>query len=245
MEPIQPNATSPHPFIAILSHSKGKKLIPRIYRHIDDQQRITMLTLVMIHLDQLDVIRNAYPHPDEPKLSPAVRDSVELFSQAVLPPLFAYVNDAPLNIISGLLGLVLDRVNVQAVMRTKIGTAMLTMLISRAELIKQMAGSNDNDWTQWSGLYGRLFDLAEPVLPYIFSAEPVSQSEDVHVWRFLAAMGVGASPDQQQRLVLGVKDRVMETVGVSKTLPPEMANRKLGEVNLFMRAIGLDVELLG
>jgi DNA topoisomerase 2-associated protein PAT1 len=58
-------------------------------------------------------------------------------------------------------------------------------------------------------------------------------------------MGVGATPDQQQRLVLGVKDRVMETVAVSKTLPDEMSQKRLADVNLFMRAIGLDVELLG
>ena len=41
------------------------------------------------------------------------------------------------------------------------------------------------------------------------------------------------------------RDRVMETVMQSKTLPPEMASQRLGNVNLFMRAIGLDVELLG
>lgn len=37
----------------------------------------------------------------------------------------------------------------------------------------------------------------------------------------------------------------METVIQSKTLPPDMASERLGNVNLFMRAIGLDVELLG
>ena len=37
----------------------------------------------------------------------------------------------------------------------------------------------------------------------------------------------------------------METVQQSKTLPPEMAAPKLGNVNLFMRALGLDVEQLG
>ncbi len=41
------------------------------------------------------------------------------------------------------------------------------------------------------------------------------------------------------------RDRVMETVQQSKTLPPEMAAQKLANVNLFMRALGLDVELLG
>lgn len=37
----------------------------------------------------------------------------------------------------------------------------------------------------------------------------------------------------------------METVTQSKTLPADMANQRLGNVNLFMRAIGLDVDLLG
>lgn len=41
------------------------------------------------------------------------------------------------------------------------------------------------------------------------------------------------------------RDRVMETVNYSKTLPADMASQRLGNVNLFMRAIGLDVELLG
>lgn len=239
--------TSPHPFIAILSHSKGKKAIPRIFRHIDDQQRLTILTILAIHLDILDVIRLAYPHPEEPVLPRAVRDEVELFSQAVIPTLLAFINDAPLNIISGLLGLILDRVNVQAIIRTKIGVSMLTILISRAVLIKQSTASavSEEDWAQWGQLYNRLFDLAEPVLPYIFTTENMNNSDDFQVWQFLATMGVSASPEQQQRLVLGVKDRVMQTVEISKQLPQDMASRKLGEVNLFMRAIGLDVELLG
>ncbi|KAF2148990.1 hypothetical protein K461DRAFT_247208 [Myriangium duriaei CBS 260.36] len=247
MEPIQENPSIPHPFIAILSHPKGKKLIPRIFRHIDEQQRTTLLTIIVLHLDVLDVVRLAYPQPDEPRPPPAVREAVELFSNAVLPPLFSYVNEAPLNIVSGLLGLIVDRVNVQTIIRTKIGVSILTMLISRAELIKQIGGPNvtEEDWKQFHGLYSRLFDACEPILPYIFSVESVSSSEDVHVWQFLAAMGVEANPEQQQRLVLGVKDRVMETVGVAKTLPTDMSARKLGEVNLFMRAIGLDVELLG
>ncbi|KAF4555553.1 Topoisomerase II-associated protein PAT1-like protein [Elsinoe fawcettii] len=247
MEPIQENSATLHPFISILSYAKGKKLIPRIFRHIDEQQRTTLLTIIILHLDVLDVVRLAYPQPDEPRPPPAVREAVDLFMQAVFPPMFAFVNDAPLSIVSGLLGLIVDRVNLQTIIRTKIGVSILTGLISRAEMLKQTGGPNisEEDWSQFNQLYSRLFDLAEPVLPYIFSTESVSSSDDVHVWQWLAAMGVGASPEQQQRLVLGVKDRVMETVGVAKTLPQEMAHKKLGEVNLFMRAIGLDVELLG
>ncbi|KAI9678998.1 MAG: hypothetical protein M1822_007424 [Bathelium mastoideum] len=259
MEPIVPNSSTPHPFMAMLSHPKGKKVIPRVFRHIDEQQRITILTMICLNLDQLDVIRLAAPaDPADPTPTlppPAVRDSIDLFSQAVMPSLFGYVNEAPLPIVIGLLGLLLDRVPTPLILRTKIGLAVLTMLVSRAELVKQATsttstasgGGGGEEWQQWQQLYNQLFDRAEPVLPFVFppAGRHPSDADDVHVWQFLAAMGVGASPEQQQRLVLAVKDQVMDTVQHSKALPPEVAGRRLGNVNLFMRAIGLDVELLG
>ncbi|QIW99345.1 hypothetical protein AMS68_004863 [Peltaster fructicola] len=251
MEPIQSNPTTIHPFIQILSHSKGKKVLPRVYRHLDENQRLTTLTLLVIHLDVLDVVREAYPPADNMPLPARVKEEIELFSQVVIPPLFSFVNEAPLGIIIGLLGLIMERVNVHAVVRTKIGLTLLTMLISRAELLKQSLSSaptqsSAEDIASWNDYYGRLFDTLEPVLPHIFPTDTtVAAADDVYVWQFLAAMGVGASPEQQQRLVIGVKDRVMETVGVSRALPEDMRARRLGDVNLFMRAIGLDVELLG
>lgn len=65
------------------------------------------------------------------------------------------------------------------------------------------------------------------------------------MWQLLAALGIGANADQQQRLVVGVKDRVLGTVEVAKTLPQDLAVQRLNNVNLFMQAIGLDVSLLG
>ena len=118
------------------------------------------------------------------------------------------------------------------------------MLLTRAELVKEGGSVTDDDWQQWTMLYSRLFDILEPILATLFPG-PVNSGDDMYVWQFLAALGVCASPEQQQRLVIGVKDRVMETVLQSKTLPPEMSNARLGNVNLFMRAIGLDVEMLG
>lgn len=56
---------------------------------------------------------------------------------------------------------------------------------------------------------------------------------------------MGANADQQQRLVIAVKERVLETVSVAKTLPADLAAQRLANVNVFMQAIGLDVGLLG
>lgn len=244
MEPIVPDSRVLHPFIAFLSYPKGKKAIPRIFRQIDTEKRLTILTMIVVHLNVLDVIRHVQPGATENRTSAAAREQVELFAQTVMPSLFAYVNEAPLQIVIGLLGLILDRANMQAIARSKVGLSILTMLISRAELVKQAEGPSDEEWEQWLSLYNRFFETVEPLLPDIFPGS-INDGQDVYVWQFLAASGVGASPDQQQRLVIAVKDRVMQTVAQSKTLPPDIAGERLGNVNLFMRAIGLDVDLLG
>lgn len=244
MDPIVPGSTVTHPFIAFLSFTKGKKAIPRIFRQINTEQRVTILTMIIVHLDQLDVVRHAQPRPGETQPSAHIREEIETFSTAVIPSLMSYIGEAPINIMVGLLQLIIDHTNVITVARSRIGLALMTMLLSRAELIKDAGEATDEEWQQWVSHYNRLFDVLEPVLPLIFPG-PVNVGDDMYVWQFLAAVGIGASPDQQQRLVIAVKDRVMDTVNQSRTLPAEMSSQRLGNVNLFMRAIGLDVDMLG
>ena len=204
MEPIVPDSRVLHPFIAFLTYPKGKKAIPRIFRQIDSEKRLTILTIIVVHLNVLDVIRHVQPGAAENRTSTAAHEQVELFAQTVMPSLFAYVNEAPLEIVIGLLGLILDRANMQAIARSKVGLSILTMLISRAELVKQAESPSDAEWEQWLSLYNRFFDAVEPLLPDIFPGS-INDGQDVYVWQFLAASGIGASPDQQQRLVVAVK----------------------------------------
>lgn len=204
LEPIVPESPVLHPFIAFLSYPKGKKAIPRVFRHIDQEQRLTILTMILVHLNVLDVIRLMQPQTNGIQPSAGAREEVELFCQAVMPSLFGYINEAPLQIIMGLSGLILDRSNMQVIAQTKVGLDILTTLISRAELIKQAEEVNDEEWAQWLRLYNRLFNTIEPMLLEIFPGN-ANTAQDVYVWQFLAATGIGASPDQQQRLVLAVK----------------------------------------
>lgn len=204
MEPIVPNATTPHPFIAFLSYPKGKKAIPRIFRHIDQEQRVTILTMIFVHLDTLDVIRRALPVPGQGGPSVSVREAIDLFSQAVMPSLLGYVNEAPFNIIIGLLGLVIAQTHVQIVSKTRIGLGILTMLLSRAEIVKEAGQASEQDWKQWVEKFNMLFDTLEPTFADVFP-QSINAGDDMYVWQFLAAVGIGASPDQQQRLVIAVK----------------------------------------
>jgi DNA topoisomerase 2-associated protein PAT1 len=145
-EPI--GATTIHPFIAFLSFSKGKKAIPRVFRHITQEQRTTILTMIVLHLDQLDVVRNGQPVSGETQLNASLRENVDLFSSAVMPSLFQYLSEADLDIVTGVLGLILT-INVDVVARSRVGVSMLTMILSRAELIKQGGASNEQEWDQW------------------------------------------------------------------------------------------------
>ncbi|CAK7270772.1 DNA topoisomerase 2-associated protein pat1 [Sporothrix epigloea] len=242
-EPI--GETPVHPFIAFLSYPKGKKAIPRVFRHLSDELRATVLTMIVVHLDQLDIVRDAQVDSEGQNgqgPNAALRESIDLFILTVVNTLFGFISELPLEMVTGILGIFLS-LRVDIVAKSRIGASMLTTILSRAELLKQASQGTPDGWQIWEVTYNNFFNQIEPVLPYIF---PVSMSsgEDMYVWQLLAALGIGATPDQQQRLVLAVKDRVMDTVAVAKTLPVDLSTQRLQNVNLFMRSIGLDVELL-
>ncbi|KAJ2955829.1 hypothetical protein NQ176_g11368 [Zarea fungicola] len=240
-EPI--GATVPHPFIAFLSCAKGKKAIPRIFPHLSFEQRTTILTMIVYHLDQLDVVQGAAVTEEDTTLNSRMRENIELFLSTVMPSLMQYFNDTGLDIVDGVLNLIATKLNLDLIARTRIGVSLLTLILSRTVLLKQTGAGNPEQWEKWDQTFDILFSRLEPSLPNMFPGS-VNAGIDIYVWQFLAAMGVSANHDQQTRLVLAVKDRVLDTVSLAKTLPPAMATERLGSVNLFMRAIGLDVELL-
>lgn len=203
-EPIMEESAILHPFITFLSYPKGKKAIPRIFNHIDENQRLTILTMVIVNLDVLDVIRLAQSQPQCPHSPSMAHEQIDFFLQAVMPSLFSCVTEAALNIVIGMLGLIIERVNLNVVARTRVGLEILTMILSRAAIIKALDAPEDNIWDQWLTVYDRFFDMVEPFLGDIFSTS-VNAGQDQYVWQFLAASGSGANPEQQQRLVLAVK----------------------------------------
>jgi DNA topoisomerase 2-associated protein PAT1 len=98
----------------------------------------------------LDVIRLAQLRIGETALPASTRDEVELFCQTVMPCLFSYVNEAPLHIVVGLMGILLDRVDMRVVAPTKVCLSILTMFLSRAELVKQAGAAGDEaELEQW------------------------------------------------------------------------------------------------
>jgi DNA topoisomerase 2-associated protein PAT1 len=138
----------PHPFIAFLSCAKGKKAIPRIFPHLDFEKRTTILTLVIYHLDQLDVVQGAVTGGDH-TLNSGMRENIELFISTVMPSLMQYFNDTGLDIVDGVLNLVAMKLNVDMIAKTRIGVSMLTLILSRAVLLKQTGAGDAEQWEKW------------------------------------------------------------------------------------------------
>ncbi|EHK50316.1 hypothetical protein TRIATDRAFT_211684 [Trichoderma atroviride IMI 206040] len=232
----------PHPFIAFLSCAKGKKAIPRIFPHLSFEQRTTIMTMIIYHLDQLDVVKGADVSDDETVLNPRMWENIDLFMSTVMPSLMQFFNNTGLDIVDGVLNLIATNLNVDAIAKTRVGVSMLTLILSRAVLLKQNGDGTPEQWEK-DQTYETLFSRLEVSLPYMFPGS-IDSGSDVYVWQLLAALGLGASNDQQTRLVLAVKDRVIGTITLAKTLPPATAKERLSSVNLFLHSIGLDADML-
>ena len=157
-----PCSSDPHPFVSLLTPTKGKKLLPRLTRHLTQQQMLTMLTLLVACFNQLDVVIKA-PHLDsldDTRERQDVDHQTQTFLGSVLQSILPVVAKASLRLISGLLGLLLDRSDIVAVTQTRVcdsldllrthdvtvpfpqpGLALLTLFLSRVEVIKQTIAS--------------------------------------------------------------------------------------------------------
>lgn len=144
-EPI--GATVPHPFIAFLSCAKGKKAIPRIFPHLSLKERTTVLTMIIYHLDQLDVVQGGAAGSEA--LNASMRENIDLFISTVMPSLMQYFNDTGLDIVDGVLNLIATKLNVDLIAKTRIGVSMLTLILSRAVLLKQTGVGSPAEWDKW------------------------------------------------------------------------------------------------
>ncbi|KAF9078073.1 topoisomerase II-associated protein PAT1 [Rhodocollybia butyracea] len=259
-----PLATStPHPFIALLSAAKGKKILPRVTRHFDQQRMNTLLTLLIACFSQLDVIAEA-PLLDVLEDTPARADverQTQAFLTSVLQSILPIIVKGNLRLISGLIGLLMHGQDMIAVAKSRPGLALLTLFLTRVEMIKE--GEVDEiptqeDFVQWQHMFDHLFQLLTPEFPLLFPSTRMSvhlprdqphmnipgiDSLDQPVWQFLAALALQASSTQHQILVSSLREKVLDNVLSAKkgwVVDEEERTTKLANVDLFLHALGLD-----
>jgi len=262
MVPLE--TSKPHPFISLLIPSKGKKILPRATRHLSHDRMYTLLTLLVACFDQLDVVQNAHvlDSVEESTERAEVERQSEAFLLGVLHSILPVVARAELKIVTGLLGLLLDRTNIIRVAQSGAGIALLTLFLSRVEVMKQaIAGGVEvaetptpEEAQQWQLMFDHLFQFLAPHLPSLFPstriagttppghAKPADHA-DQPVWQLLAAIALHAVTEQQHILVAALREKILENVlSVNKgwVATEDERQTKLANVNLFLHALGLD-----
>ncbi|CAE6425868.1 unnamed protein product [Rhizoctonia solani] len=243
--------SNPHPFASLLAPSKGKRLIPRLTRLFDSNRVLTMYTLLIAVFSQLDVVREAEQNHVQ----------TDLFMTSVLPPLVPILGNAGLRFVHGLLGLLIESgSNLVQLAGTKPGIAVLTILLSRVEILKtsEAEAPNSNELQAWQNVFDTLFrSLAQHLVSLFPSTRHAAaqafgaaaylpegpDAADEPIWQFCAALAVNADMQQQQQLVAELRDKVLENVaGATKGWVADERVRalKLANVNLFLHALGLD-----
>lgn len=143
MEPL--DVSTPHPFISLMSVTKCKKLLPRLLRHTSYQQTLVLLTLLIATFDTLDVVRDAPTldmNPNDPafyanstsrgsaplniasqkKTRKQVELETEIFLNAAIPLVMGVIGSAQLRIVTGMLGLLVERNDLLKIAKSKVSS---------------------------------------------------------------------------------------------------------------------------
>jgi len=115
-------SSNPHPFISLIAPSKGKKLLPRISRHLSAQQMLTVLTLLVACFSQMDIILHAHilDLPEENTRQQDLERQTQAFLGSVIQSILPVVAKAGLRLVSGLLGLLLERSDIVSITQTRV-----------------------------------------------------------------------------------------------------------------------------
>ncbi|QLG70813.1 hypothetical protein HG535_0A07550 [Zygotorulaspora mrakii] len=160
------------PFISMLSFDKGVKIMPRIFNFLDNSQKLKLLQTFFGELSHLNIIiissykTNASPSENQLK-------QIELFQAVFLKIIVSFLsNSANFIEIMGLLLYLIRNNNVSFISTSKIGLNLITVLISRAALIRQDINRSNvlssPEISAWNEVYDKLFTSLETRLSLVF-----------------------------------------------------------------------------
>lgn len=235
-----------NPFIQCLNYNKMLKILLRLFKFLTREQVLTIVTLVMSNLENLNVVKNgSYTTYDDKKVPASVQKLVETYTMTFSKVLMNAVLDFKFNEIIGLLVILIEHNNVPFVLTTKIGLQVLTTLLSRAMLIIGDGRLSATELSLWQLCYDELFTLLELRIAAIFP--PHLEGDDVddnYIWQFLATLCCGGKLNHQRILVDEVRDEIFGTMKRAKelgSLPQDHYKKQalLNNLNMFLNVMGL------
>ncbi|CCD26583.1 deadenylation-dependent mRNA-decapping factor PAT1 NDAI_0I00140 [Naumovozyma dairenensis CBS 421] len=160
------------PFISMLTFDKGVKIMPRIFNFLDKKQKLKLLQTFFSELSHLNIIiissYKTNPTPTDNQLK-----KIDLFQTVFLKIIVSFLsNNSNFIEIMGLLLHLIKNNNVSFISTSKIGLNLITVLISRAALIRQDSnrsnGLSSPEISAWNEIYDKLFTALESKLASVF-----------------------------------------------------------------------------
>ena len=161
-----------YPLVSMLSFDKGVKIMPRIFNFLNKDQKLKLLQTFFSDLSHLNIILLS-SYKTNPKPTEAQLKKIDLFQTIFLKIIVSFLsaNSNFIEIMDLLLHLVKNN-NVSFISTSKIGLNLITVLISRAALIRQdTARSNvlsSSEISTWNEIYDKLFTSLESRLAAVF-----------------------------------------------------------------------------
>lgn len=229
------------PFISMLSFDKGIKIMPRIFNFLDKSQKLKLLQTFFGELSHLNIIIiSSYKTNDSPTDSQLKK--IDLFQSIFLKIIVTFLsNSADFIEIMGLLLYLIKNNNVSFISTSKIGLNLITVLISRAALIKQDINRSNvlssPEISAWNGVYDKLFTSLETKLSLVFppkeymdkvvsaasrpstaiSSQATGQSYDqAYIWQFLASLALSGKLNHQRIIIDEIRDEIFGTINAAE-----------------------------
>lgn len=248
-----------NPFISLLAFDKMMKLFGRMFHFLTSEQKIELISTIFINLSNIDVIRKGsyknyensnYEIPDD------VIKKIDLFQLTVLKNLVLYLSESNFTYVLSWLNALVVSGTISFLVTTKIGLSLITVLISRLELIKQEFSTSltANELSQWQTVYDQLFKSIEGIItscfpPYVSHDDAIkitnkqSNDDDSYIWQFLASLSLTGKLNHQRIIVDEIRNEIFGVMAIAKTYKTngdlEKSTRYLSNLNLFLNAMGL------
>jgi len=134
----------PHPLTHFLHYAKGKKIISRALKNLNPALQIAFVKTLCKRLEGLDACHVP--------IGQKTNGGVELFMQSVIPVFVQVINELDLENVNQLTRILFERHPCLWLVKSKVGLAILAMLLSRAEIVKSSSGQGEQILENWQAL---------------------------------------------------------------------------------------------
>jgi len=229
------------PFISMLSFDKGVKIMPRIFNFLEKDQKLKLLQTFFSELSHLNIIiissYKTNPEPTESQLK-----QIDIFQTVFLKIIVSFLSSSSNFIeIMGLLLHLIKNNNVSFISTSKIGLNLITVLISRAALIRQDTNRSNMlsspEISTWNEIYDKLFTALESKLAAVFPPKEYIQKvtsvhlkghvapgatpqhyDQAYIWQFLASLALSGKLNHQRIIIDEVRDQIFGTINEAEQL---------------------------